>query len=213
MLRKTIGIGMIFLGAVLYQNAEAQSFSANLGYNSEYIYRGIPQKSSSAFAGADVEAAGFNLGVWGADVGDGLEIDYYGGYSFAVGEFGFSIGGTLYTYTQLFDDTYLELNFGARWKWLSFNMATGEYDNFGRPELEYQFYSLTAEHNGFYGTFGFFEEDFDGQYYEAGYGNTLSVDGKDLLDYGISIIHSNDTLLGGESDTNINFSLSKTFSF
>ena len=50
-------------------------------------------------------------------------------------------------------------------------------------------------------------------YYEAGYANTLSADGKDLMDYGITLIHSNDVLLGGESDTNINFTLSKTFSF
>jgi hypothetical protein len=92
-------------------------------------------------------------------------------------------------------------------------MAAGNYDNFDRPELHYQFYSFTAEHIGFYGTVGFFEDDFDGVYYEAGYANTLSVDGKDLIDYGITLIHSNDVLLGGESDTNINFTLSKTFSF
>lgn len=101
MFRKITGI--VLLAALYHQNVVAQDFSANIGYNSEYIYRGIPQKSSSAFAGADFEA--------------------------------------------------------------------------------------------------------------AGYGNTLSIDGKDLLDYGIALIHSNDVLLGGASDTNINFMLSKTFSF
>jgi len=212
MFKKIMGIGIVLLAALQHQNVAAQDFSANTGYNSEYIYRGIPQKSSSVFAGADLEAAGFNLGVWGADVGDGLEIDYYGGYGFTAGGVGFSIGGTYYTYTSLFDDKYLELNLGISWKWLSFNMANGQYDNFDRPELHYQFYSFTAEHNGFYGTYGFFEDDFDGQYYELGYSNTLSVGDTDLLDYGITLIHSNTTLLGGESDTNINFSLSKTFS-
>ena len=213
MLKKALCSGAILSGVLFFQNAFAQDWSANLGYNSEYIYRGIPQEPSSAFAGADFAAAGFNLGVWGADVGEGLEIDYYGGYSFDLGDFAFSVGGTYYTYTKLFDDKYLELNLGISWKWLSFNMANGQYDNFDRPELHYQFYSFTAEHNGFYGTFGFFEDDFDGQYLEAGYANTLSIEGKDLLDYGITFVYSNGALLGGESDTNINFTVSKTFSF
>ena len=45
MLRKTIGTGIILLGALHFQNAQAEDFTANLGFNSEYIYRGIPQKS------------------------------------------------------------------------------------------------------------------------------------------------------------------------
>ena len=213
MLRKTIGVGIILLGALHHQSATAQDFSANIGYNSEYIYRGIPQKSSSAFAGVDFEAGGFSVGAWTADVGDGLEIDYYGAYGIEVGDFGFSVGGTWYTYTGNFDDEYLELNLGASWKFLSLDAAIGEYDNFAGPTLSYQFYSLTASHNGFYGKVGIFADDFDGNYYEAGYGNNLTVGDTDLFDYAIALIHSDSTLLGGESDTNIVFTLSKTFSF
>jgi uncharacterized protein (TIGR02001 family) len=213
MLRRFLSIGVILLGAAHFQNVEAQGFSANIGYNSEYIYRGIPQKSSSAFGGVDYEAGGFSAGAWAADVGDGIEIDYYGAYGFEVGDFGFSVGGTWYTYTGDFDDEYLELNLGASWKFLSFDAAIGEYDNFGGPTLNYQFYSLTASHNGFYGKIGLFEDDFDGTYYEAGYGNNLTVGDTDLFDYAIALIHSDSTLLGGESDTNIVFTLSKTFSF
>lgn len=213
MLRKILGIGVILLGAAHFQNVEAQEFSANLGYNSEYIYRGIPQKTSSAFGGLDFEAGGFSAGAWAADVGDGIEIDYYGAYGFEVGDFGFSVGGTWYTYTGDFDDEYLELNLGASWKFLSFDAAIGEYDNFGGPTLNYQFYSLTASHNGFYGKVGMFEDDFDGTYYEAGYGNNLTVSDTDLFDYAIALIHSDSTLLGGDSDTNIVLTLSKTFSF
>jgi len=213
MLKKTIGTVIVLLAALHNQNATAQDYSANIGFNSEYIYRGIPQKSSSAFAGADFEAAGFNLGVWGADVGDGIEIDYYGGYGFEVGDFGLSVGGTWYTYTGDFDDEYLEINLGASWKFLSFDMAIGEYDNFGGPTQNYQFYSLTASHNGFYGKVGTFTDDFDGTYYEAGYGANLTISDTDLFDYGVSLVYSDATLLGGESDTNINFTLSKTFSF
>ena len=213
MLRVTAIIG-VFLLAVLYQPiATAQEWSANLGYNSEYIYRGIPQKSSSAFGGVDFKAGGFSAGAWTADVGDGLEVDLYGAYGIEVGDFGFSVGGTWYTYTGDFDDDYLEANFGASWKFLSFDVAIGQYGNFDGPTLDYQFYSLTASHNGFYGKVGMFADDFDGNYYEAGYGNNLTVQETDLFDYAIAVIHSDSTLLGGASDTNLVFTLSKTFSF
>lgn len=205
--------GVLLLAVLLQPVAEAQEWSANLGYNSEYIYRGIPQKSSSAFAGVDVEAGGFSAGAWTADVGDGLEVDLYGAYGFEVGDFGFSVGGTWYTYTGDFDDDYIEANIGASWKFLSFDMAIGQYGNFDGPTLDYQFYSLTASHNGFYGKFGMFADDFEGKYYEAGYGNNLTVKEMDLFDYAIAVIHSDSTLLGGESDTNLVFTLSKTFSF
>ena len=213
MFRKTIGTIIILLGALHGQNAAAQDFSANFGYNSEYIYRGIPQNTSSAFGGLDVEAGGFSAGAWAADVGDGIEIDYYGGYGFEMGELGFSIGGTWYTYTGDFDDEYLELNLGASWRFLSFDAAIGEYDNFAGPTLNYQFYSVTASHNGLYGKIGTFEDDFDGAYYEAGYGGTLTVGDTDLFDYAVALIHSDSTLLGGDSDTNIVFTLTKNLSF
>ena len=213
MLRKVMVIGIVLLGALHHQNAAAENFSTNIGYNSEYIYRGIPQKTSSAFAGVDYEKGGFSAGVWAADVGDGIEIDYYGGYGFEVGDFGFSVGSTWYNYTGGFDDDYLELNLGATWRFLSFDAAIGEYKNFDGPTMNYQFYSVTASHNGFYGKVGMFEDEFDGEYYEAGYGNNLTVSDVDLFDYAVALIHSDSTLLGGESDTNLVLTLSKTFSF
>ena len=214
MLRKTIVNGFILLwSSVFFQNAVAQDWSANLGYNSEYIYRGIPQKTSSAFGGVDFAAGGFSAGAWTADVGDGLEVDLYGAYGFEAGDFGLFVGGTWYTYTGDYDDDYLEVNLGATWKFLSFNMAIGEYGNFDGPTQNYQFYSLTASHNGFYGTVGIFADDFDGNYYEAGYGNNLSVKDVDILDYALAVIHSDSTLLGGEADTNLVFTIRKTFSF
>ena len=130
-----------------------------------------------------------------------------------MGEFNFSVGGTLYTYTGDFDDTYVELNLGAGWKFLSFDAAIGEYDNFTGPTLSYQFYSVTGTFNNFYGKVGTFQDDFDGSYYEAGYSNTLSVGDTDLFDYALALIHSDSTLLGGESDTNLSLTLTKVFSF
>ncbi|MEJ2383289.1 MAG: TorF family putative porin [Xanthomonadales bacterium] len=194
--------------------ALAADVSANIGWNSQYIFRGILQSKSSAMAGVDLEAGGFYVGAWGADVDDGLEIDYYGGYNFDLGPVSLGVGGTLYTYTGDFDDTYKELNFSAGFAFLTFDAAVGSYDNFDGPSLDYEFYSLTAEHNGFYGTVGTFQNDFSGNYLEAGYGNTLSVGETDLLDYVFTVVHSDEDLAGGDSsDTSFVLTLSKTFDF
>jgi uncharacterized protein (TIGR02001 family) len=205
--------GMAAALATVTTPALAVDLSANIGYNSEYIFRGIPQKSSSAFGGLDLSAGGFYLGTWGADVGDGLEIDYYGGYGFEVGDFNFGVGGTIYTYTSQFDDTYQEVNLSAGWKFLTFDAAIGSYDNFGGPRLHYQFYTVKAEYEGFYGRVGWFADDFEGTYVEGGYGNTLTIQDTPLFDYAFAVIYSDATLLGGESDTNFVFTLSKTFDF
>lgn len=204
-------LGLAISLSAISAPALAEGLSANFGFNSEYLYRGIPQEKSSVFGGLDLEAGGFYLGTWGADVGDGAEIDYYGGYGFEVGGFNFGVGATIYTYTGDFDDTYQEVNLSAGWKFVTFDAAIGSYDNFDGPTLNYQFYSLTAEYNGFYGKLGMFEDDFDGSYFEAGYGGTLTVQETDFLDYAFAAIYSDSTLLGGSSDINLVLTLSKAF--
>ncbi len=94
---------------------------------------------------------------------------------------------------------------------MTLDVAIGTYDNFASPTLNDQFYSLMAVYNGFYGKLGVFEDDFDGSYFEAGYGGRLSIRETDLLDYAFAVIYSDSTLLGGSSDTNFVFTLSKNF--
>lgn len=204
-------IGLAVTLAAVSTPAAAVDFSANIGYNSQYIYRGIFQSKSSANGGLDLNASGFYLGTWAADVDEGIEIDYYGGYGFDVGDFSFGIGGTIYTYTGDFDDTYKEVNLSASWKFLTFDAAIGNYKNFDGPTLDYQFYSVTAAHNGFYGKVGWFADDFDGTYIEGGYGNTLTVQDTDLFDYTFSVIYGDKDLLGGQSDTNLVVSVTRAF--
>lgn len=208
--RAIIGLAAALLLAS--NSAGAVDLSANIGFSSEYIYRGIPQKSSSAFGGLDLAAGGFYAGTWAADVGDGIEIDYYAGYGFEAGDFSFSVGGTYYDYTGDFDDVYQEVNLSAGWLWFTVDAAIGQYENFDGPTLDYEFYSLTVERSGFYGKVGTFEKDFDGTYYEAGYGNTLAIQDTDLIDYAVAVIHSESGLLGGASDTNLTLTISKSFS-
>lgn len=180
-------------------------WSANLGFASEYYYRGIFQESTSASGGVDYESGGFYAGTWAADVGDGLEVDGYFGYGADVGDISLSIGFTGYYYTGDFDDTYQEINLGAGFGVLTLDVAIGEYDNFAGPTQDYTYYSLTAEKNGFYGKFGGFSQDFEGEYFEVGYGTTVAE-----VDLGINLIFSNSDLVG-ESDEAIVFTIGKGF--
>lgn len=207
--------GVVLLGALQVQTAAAENFSANIGYASEYIFRGIPQKTSSASAGLDWEKNGFSLGTWWADVGEGLENDWYGAYNFGSGDWGFYVGATWYNYTKegggYFDHDYQEANMGASWKFLSFDAAFGKYDS--DPKQDYQYYSVTASHKGFYGKIGTFAGDFEGTHYDAGYANDLTLQDTYLFDYGIAFIYSDKTLLGGESNSNLVFTISRSFAF
>src|SRR5210317_2209317 len=154
-----MGLVAVLLAASAAANAQA---SANVGWASEYHFRGILQKVSSANAGLDYESMGFYVGTWAADVGDGLEVDGYFGYGGDFGDFTYSIGYTGYFYTGDFDDTYQEINLGGGFAGLSLDVAIGRYDNFDGPTQYYTFAALTFEHKGFYGTFGTFSQDFDG---------------------------------------------------
>jgi len=190
--------------------AQAQSeWSANVGWASDYFYRGIHQKQSSVSGGIDYGNSGFYAGVWAADVGEltgnGLEIDGYFGYGGTVGDFSYGAGFTGYYYTGDFDDTYQEINLGAGFSLFSFDVAVGEYENFDGPTLDYIYYSITAEKDGFYGKYAGFSQDFEGEYVEVGYGTTIAE-----LDVGLSLIFSNSDLVG-ESDEAVVFTIGKSF--
>ncbi|MGI9329260.1 MAG: TorF family putative porin [Gammaproteobacteria bacterium] len=197
----------------------AVDITANGGLNSEYIFRGVPQSDgdAAAFGGADAEwDLGFYAGTWASTVdsgeggNDGLEIDVYGGWTGEVGDFTLGAGITLYRYTDSFDDDYNEVNLSAGWSFLTVNIDIGEYENFDGPDQDYQHSLVQVDYNGFYANWGSFYDDFDGDYFTGGYGNTLNVADTDLFDYSLEVIHSTDDLLGS-SDTNIVVEISKSF--
>ena len=170
----------LFFFSVLLMTAHSvrADWSANIAWASDYYYRGILQKSSSASGGLDFEHSGFYAGVWAADVGeltgDGLEIDGYFGYGGAIGDVTYGAGFTGYYYTGDFDDTYQEINLSAGYSFVTLDVSLGQYENFGGPTTDYRFYSLTLEKNGFYGKYGTFDQDFEGAYFEAGYGTSIA---------------------------------------
>ena len=197
--------------------------TANAGYLSQYYYRGILQKTSSATGGFDVAASNFSAGTWAADVGDGAEVDLYASVGIPLGESAIlSLGGTGYFYTGDFDNTYLEGNVGLGFGPISIDAAFGTYRT--DPDLKYVFIGVTAEApNGLFATVGavsynpefgdafsdVFDQDLGGQYIEAGYGFSAAD-----LDFSISGLW-NDAYLNssyeGVDELTLIFGVSKTF--
>lgn len=192
------------LAALLYGSTATAELSANAGWVSDYYFRGLPQHASSASAGIDYTARGFYAGAWGADVGDGLEVDGYFGYAGDAGAFTYSVGYTGYFYTGDFDDTYQEINFGGGVGLLSLEVALGEYDNFEGPTQDYAYVALTLEKNGLYGKVAGFSRDFDHEYLELGY-----AFGAQDIDFQVSLIVA-DGVSGG-TDEALVFGIGKSF--
>jgi uncharacterized protein Gcw-chp len=193
-LTKLFAVAALAGGTMMTSSVASAEVSYNIGFASEYYFRGILQKSSSASVGADYENSGFYIGTWAADVGDGLEVDGYFGYGIETDDgLSASIGFTGYYYTGEFDDTYQEINLNLGYSLVSFEYSRGQYDNFG-DEVDYDFTAVTLElENGLYGKIGAFglieDEAGEGEYLELGYGTTISD-----IDLGIALIFSSDEL-------------------
>lgn len=175
----------IALSVVVASSAFAAG-SANIGYVTDYYYRGGNLGDAGAYAGLDYEAdSGFYVGVWGIDDGtggnDGLEIDYYLGYGFTAGGVDLGIGYTAYTYTYT-DDEETEINLSAGYGPVSFEHSIGDDTNAGSADSEYTYTALSVDLEGIGITFGTFGEDADGDVFEVSYG--FSAGG---LDYGFTL--------------------------
>ena len=205
--------------APISAQAQGVEISGNAGWLSQYYYRGIPQKTSSANTGLNLALGDLGIGTWAADVGDGAELDLFASYGLSLGDFSLSLGGTGYFYTAEFDDTYLEYNLAIGRAPLDLGFAIGQYRTSPTP-VNYWFLSATvADESGFFATLGLFggDDDFspkNGEYVEAGYGWPGAG-----LDFSISGIWSDETLSGAvdaERDATHEltfvFGVSKTFS-
>ncbi len=88
--------------------ASPHTLTANIGLFSSYRFRGIDQTygKPALQGGFDyAHSSGFYLGNWNSNVSSGagfpdgnLEMDFYGGYKAAFGDFGLDVGGILYYY-------------------------------------------------------------------------------------------------------------------
>jgi len=190
-----------------------EGLSANAAVVSQYFFRGIAQTgTASASAGVDYENGNISVGTWAADVQDGIEVDLYGSYGNELDNgFGYSVGFTSYQYTGDFDSAYNEVNLGLSYGMFSVSYNIGQHDEdlaIGQSEYDYDFLSVTVEHEGFYGTYGTWGDEADGDYVEIGYGTEVSG-----FDLGVALIVNSKELdlETGEGDETLVFSLSKSF--
>lgn len=211
-------IRAIFITASIISavTANAADLTANLGWNSDYIFRGVAQSDSSVFVGLDAEYSGFYLGTWAADVDDGLEVDFYAGYSGEWSDFRYGIGVTKYLYTDDFDDDYFEFNMRGAYGSFSLDIAAGEYENFNGPTLDYQYYTLAAEYEDFYASISSWSDDYEGGVVELGYVGILAIADVELFDYKIAVVRNTDIAIRDQlqlagDNTSFVLTLSKSF--
>jgi hypothetical protein len=122
----------------------SSAVSYNIGYMSEYWYRGYYMSESSVSFGADAEMGNFYIGTWWADVDKGVEYDIYGGYNFSLMGIPMYAGFTGYYYSDNFDSDYQEINIGADMGFMSIDAAVdGEYQ-LAAGDQGYQHYTITV---------------------------------------------------------------------
>lgn len=138
------------IGAAQDKKEEAKSphtLTGNLGFVSEYRYRGITQTHSkpAVQGGFDyAHASGAYLGAWGSNVNwlsdlgasNSLELDLYGGYKGAAGDVSYDVGGLYYwypgTYAAGFTKPHtFEIYAAGTWKWLTLKYSHSLTNIFG----------------------------------------------------------------------------------
>ena len=102
--------------------ASAWSQSANLGFTSDYIWRGLSQNGGNTAiqGGFDIaHTSGLSAGVWASNVTNtttaaaNLEVDLYANYGFKVAGIDASVGYIAYSYEGSSADNFSEVNVGA----------------------------------------------------------------------------------------------------
>lgn len=136
-----VALAGAFSGAALADApASPHTLTANVGVVSDYVFRGISQSQHqpAVQAGADyAHVSGFYAGVWGSSIewtdrkdlqvqkGNRVELDLYGGYKRAFGDFGLDVGAIRYFYPGEFQPgsgvtaNTTEAYVGGSWKFVS----------------------------------------------------------------------------------------------
>ena len=142
--------------------ASPHTLTANVGLFSSYRFRGIDQTfgKPALQGGFDYShSSGFYVGNWNSNVSSGagfpegnLEMDFYGGYKLALGDFGIDVGGLYYYYpgsdAKPLSGTNAknlgktasgavdngEIYIGLSWKFLSMKYSYAVTDYFSLPD-------------------------------------------------------------------------------
>ena len=191
--------------------------SYNIGYMSEYWYRGVYQAESSVSFGADMEMGSMYIGTWWADVDNGVEYDIYAGYNFELMGVPMYAGYTGYFYSDNFDGDYQELNIGGDFGFMSVDAAVnGVYDSVSNGSITtqgYQHYTITVPGMMMGLPLDYSYQTFAGELtgftHEISYGTTVSG-----VDVGLTLGKNSDDSTGSAANkdtTYANFTLGYSF--
>jgi uncharacterized protein (TIGR02001 family) len=233
-MKKTVllSLSALALGTAAVPATSFADTTGNIGFVTDYIFRGILQAPSSAYAGADWSGEkGLYAGTWWADVNQGTETDWYGGWTGGGESVKFKIGATLYRYYDDFDGNYDEVNLGLYAGIFALDVAVGQYDsdfsnsNYSGANIGTQDYIFTSvtitPKTGPYYKVGFWSGDYkdkiiaykstskDAYYAEIGYDYKMEEQGIDLT---VAFTYAPEMFdNSGSGDYNIVFGIKKTF--
>lgn len=189
--------------------ASPHTVTGNMSIVSDYRFRGIAQtfEEPALQGGIDYShTSGIYLGNWNSNVSEGagfpeanLEMDFYGGWKYASGDWGLDVGAIYYYYpgsdfnlarsgaltnpttgnTHTGDVSNTEVYIGGSWKFISLKYYYAVSDYFSLPDTDGSSYiDLSASH------------DLGGGWGISGHVGRMSVDnvnGADYTDYKIGV--------------------------
>jgi uncharacterized protein (TIGR02001 family) len=140
-------------GTAQEKKEEAKSphtVTGNVGFVSEYRYRGISQTNFKPALQGGIDYAhesGLYLGTWASNVNwlsdagasNSMEWDFYGGYKGSAGDFSYDVGGLYYYYPGKYPtgftkpDTF-EIYGAGTWKMLTLKYSHALTNIFGFPD-------------------------------------------------------------------------------
>ena len=175
---KKILMIMLLLGSFL---TYASSVSYNIGYMSDYWYRGVFQSESAVSFGADIDTKSSYAGIWMADVDQGIEMDVYLGTTFKILGFDSYAGVTGYYYSDNFDSDYEEFNTGLSYGGISYDYSVGNYKT--ATEQDYSWAEVTANlTDNLSFSYGEWGKDLKGSVTKVNYNKTISD-----IDFGLEV--------------------------
>lgn len=127
--------------------ASPHTLTANVALTTDYVFRGVSQTQGGPAIQGGVDyshSSGFYVGTWASNVdwvstgykeNNSMEVDLYGGFKGAAGDFGYDVGVITYYYpghqiSGANDPDTTELYLGASWKFLSMKYSYTVSDRF-----------------------------------------------------------------------------------
>ena len=167
---KKILMVLLLLGSL---PSHASPVSYNIGYMSDYWYRGVFQSESAVSFGADIDTKSSYAGIWMADVDQGIEMDVYLGTTFKILGFDSYAGVTGYYYSDNFDSDYEEFNTGLSYGGISYDYSVGNYKTSTEQDYTWTEVTLDLTDNLSF-SYGEWGKDLKGSVTKVNYNRTIS---------------------------------------